>query len=859
VDDPANDPTVLAGSDELTGKTIGRFQITALLGKGGMGEVYLAEDSLLKRSVALKRVSASLRANPHYRELLIKEAARASQLNDEHVAHIHDVVEHQGEVLLVMEYVDGQSLRQRMRSPVPLEEFLSIAVQCAEALLAAHQCGIVHRDIKPENIMITTKGRVKICDFGLARQDVWAEETAALDRTPTVGFRGTPAYMAPEALLNRDPDIRADLFSLGIVFYEMLAVKHPFREGNNHIATTDRIIHAIPPSLANLNAAVPRPLMAVIDRLLRKDRKDRYPNPEKLLADLKAIKLPQGVRPPRLRLRVPVIPSVIVLAVVVAIIGFLWNRKSTPSRSAPQRNLVVLPFRAINGTAENRFYSDGLTETVTARLNRLGSSIQVAPATEVRARRITTAEDARKQFSADLILAGTFDQAGSVTRFTYSLYDASNLHQLNADTIEVNASSTFQLEDRLIERIAATLVPSGGPDAGKDTARTSIAAAYDSYVQGRGYLLDASEPEHLQIAVQSLKHAADLDPSYATAYASLGQAYWAKYEDTKEPVWIPLATQACEQANDLDSRSVEAKVCLGLIASGGGQYEKAKGDFEEALRIDPANDAAYLGLGTAHEQVRDYPAAERTFRRAIELKPNFYLAYSRLGDFYRRRARYSDAAEQYQKEIGLIPNSERPYFAIGVMYIYAGRYDDAITVLRKSIDLRPTATAYSNLGSTYMRLHHFDEAIPVLQQAIKLFPRNYIVAGNLARAYYWSRDERQNSAAAYERAIQLGSDELSVNARNADAHIMLARYYAMIGRKTDSLNHLAEGLKLRPTEAEYWSIAAVVRNQLGDRAAALAALKKAIELGWAKAEIKSEIEFDNLRKDPEFTSTMEGA
>src|SRR5262245_22082824 len=243
--DHDNDSTVLAGSDDLTGKAIGRFQITALLGRGGMGEVYLAEDSLLKRPVALKRVSASLRANPHYRELLIKEAERASRLNDEHVARIHDVLESRGEVFLVMEYVEGQSLRHLLRKPLSLSEFVPIAVQCAEALVAAHQSGIVHRDIKPENIMVSSKGRVKICDFGLARQNQWVADTGVLDRTPTVGLRGTPAYMAPEALLNRNPDFRADMFSLGIVFYETLTGKHPFRDGDNQVSTVDRIIHTV--------------------------------------------------------------------------------------------------------------------------------------------------------------------------------------------------------------------------------------------------------------------------------------------------------------------------------------------------------------------------------------------------------------------------------------------------------------------------------------------------------------------------------------------------------------------------------------------------------------------------------------
>jgi tetratricopeptide (TPR) repeat protein len=194
---------------------------------------------------------------------------------------------------------------------------------------------------------------------------------------------------------------------------------------------------------------------------------------------------------------------------------------------------------------------------------------------------------------------------------------------------------------------------------------------------------------------------------------------------------------------------------------------------------------------------------------------------------------------------------------IGAAYIYQGRYPDAITVLRQSIELRPTSGALSNLGSTYLRLRRFPEAIPVFEQAIQLFPRNYIFHGHLARAYYWAPGEREKAVAAFQRAIDLGLDELRVNARSADAHIMLARYYAMLGKRTESLSHLSSALALRPTEAEYFSIAAVVQNQLGDRASTLSALRKAVDLGWSPAEIQSEVEFDNLRQETEFQKIIQ--
>jgi serine/threonine-protein kinase len=859
--DHNNDPTVLAGSDNLTGKAIGRFQITALIGRGGMGEVYLAEDSLLKRPVALKRVSASLRANPHYRELLIKEAERASRLNDEHVARIHDVLEYQGEVFLVMEYVEGQSLRNLIRQPLPLSEFVPIAVQCVEALVAAHQSGIVHRDIKPENIMVSTKGRVKICDFGLARQNQWVADTGVLDRTPTVGLRGTPAYMAPEALLNRNPDFRADMFSLGIVFYEMLTGKHPFRDGDNQISTVDRIIHSDQIPVIEIEPSIPKTISTMIAKMLSKEPSARYDSPADLLAVLRS--LPNSFPVVRRKLPTRYLIGIASLSVLVALILVLIALDpGTGNSLSPHRNLVVLPFRAIGETAEAKSYSDGFTDTITRRLSQLAvaPNFAVAPASEVRAKRVSTAEEARKFLAADVILEGTLYQTNSESRFIYSLYEAATLRHLASDTIAIQSSNFSAIEDRILTGVTKALeIPSdSGANEVVSKDRTPVVEAYDLYVQGRGYFQDPTDNDRLQIAMQAFERAKDLDPRYATAYASLGEVYWAKYQATKEAVWVGLARESCEKADALNPRSAAAKICLGTVNLGSGQFERSIGDFQNALEIEPGNDAAHLGLAGGYERTQNYEAAEKTFQQAIRLKPNFYLGHMRLGQFYIRRGRYADAADEFQKEIILIPNSDSAYLRIGAAYIYLNRYADAITVLRKAIELRPTAASYNNLGSSYFGLRRFDDAVVALEQAVTIFPRNFVIIGNLGRAYFWSTNQRPKAAAAYGRAIELGLEDLSINPRNSDAHILLSRYYAMLGRRTEALNHMTHALTLRPGDAEYFSISAVVHNQFGNRQEALAALKKALSLGWSVTSIKNEIEFDNLRTDPEFRKLTEG-
>ncbi|HLX77223.1 MAG TPA: serine/threonine-protein kinase, partial [Terriglobales bacterium] len=273
----------VASVPSLTGLTVCRFRIGERLGGGGMGEVYRARDSKLGRTVALKRMAPALRDDPASRHRFLQEAERTSRLNDSHIAAIYDVLEQGQDILLVMEYVEGETLRQRLRHPLTLRQFLDIAVQCAQALVAAHEHGIIHGDIKPENIMLTPAGQVKVLDLGLARHLPRSDRSSTMDRFTTLA--GTPAYMAPELLREEIPDGRADLFSLGVVFYEALAGRNPFLTAT-FIATSERILHHHPTSISLLNSHVPPALQAIVARLLAKDPRQRFNSAAELLAAL---------------------------------------------------------------------------------------------------------------------------------------------------------------------------------------------------------------------------------------------------------------------------------------------------------------------------------------------------------------------------------------------------------------------------------------------------------------------------------------------------------------------------------------------------------------------------------------------
>ncbi len=272
---------------DLSGTTIGRFAIQELLGRGGMGEVYRASDLRLKRQVALKRIAPHLRGDKRSRERLWKEAEWASRLSDPHIAAVHDVIEEENELFIVMEYVEGQTLRRRLAEPVSIIEFLPIATECALALAAAHNAGVVHHDIKPENIMLTTSGQVKVLDFGVAKNLPSRPETSTLSTRTSMEFAGTLNYMAPEVVRERESDSRADIFSLGIVFYEAIAGSNPFR-AKSLLETSDRILHHDQLPLRELNPKLPAEFDRIVGKMLAKDPAQRYSTAADLAVDLRA-------------------------------------------------------------------------------------------------------------------------------------------------------------------------------------------------------------------------------------------------------------------------------------------------------------------------------------------------------------------------------------------------------------------------------------------------------------------------------------------------------------------------------------------------------------------------------------------
>ena len=866
---PHREAAASSGAEQLVGRRIGRFQIQRLLGAGGMGEVYLAYDTVLRREVAVKRLSPKLRADADARQQILKEAQRASALSSPNIAGVYDVVEDQEEVLLVMEYVEGESLRRRMRATpmMAMDAFLPVAIQCADALAAAHARGIIHRDIKPENVMLTGDGRVKVLDFGLARRVPVLDEgadTASLESIGS-GYAGTPGYMAPEVLREEPSDTRADLFSLGVVFYEMLTGQHPFRQ-SKPVATLDHVLHREPRPLAEALPGSPAELERIVFKTLAKDPSARYATAADLAVDLRALQ--HGSRPPAVshRLRdlarlVALVFLFLVLATVFPSVHQHWREWLGRPELPETRNLAVLPFTGSDNAT--RAYSEGLAETLGAKLAQLTDRypLQVIPTSEVRAQKVSSVDQARIGLGATLVLEGSVRQAGDIVRVTYDLVDARAKRTLRADTITLGSSDPFTLEDRVVDSVLRSLeVELTSKDRRALAAHgTTQPAAYDFYLQGRGYLQDYEQPENVDSAITVFGRALERDPEYALAYAGLGEAYWHKYQITHDVSWLNRAAEECGRAKV----SPAGHICLGRVLDATGQYEKAAAEFEQAVRLDPTSDDAYRNLATVYEHLGRVADAEKTYREAIRLRPNYWAGYNWLGTFLFRRGRVDEAIVMFARVTMLAPDSFRGYNNLGAAYLLMGRYGDAIPELQRSVAIRPNPDAYSNLGTALFYRRRYQDAAHAFRQAIQMDGNNYQLWGNLGDALYWGAkapvgSAKGEAAEAYSKASALARARLGVNARDATACSYLGLYQAMLGQAGEARQARDRSVALARAEPEVLFNAALITDQSGDSAGAVSWIVKALAAGYSVDLVRNSPNLDNLKSSAAYQQALQG-
>ncbi|HKF53006.1 MAG TPA: protein kinase [Candidatus Acidoferrales bacterium] len=683
-------PTRPVGGRDLTGKLVGRFAIDARLGAGGMGEVYRARDTKLRRTVALKRISGNLWTNEKSRERLWKEALCASRLNDPHIAAIHDAFEEQHEIFLVMEYVEGQSLRNRMRAPLSVGEFLPIAIQCVAGLAAAHRGGIQHRDIKPENILLTRDEQVKILDFGVARRLPGDTEGTTIDSLTNDGLIGTIIYMAPEIIEQRASDDRADVFSMGVVFYEALAGRHPFR-GATFLESCQRIVDSTPPPVSKLNAEVPQKLDAIVIRMLAKQPSERYSSAAEVLEDLQDLQRERE----RKILSVPAVPETrktlsgwkfwavsaagVALAAGGGLFAYAHFQKPALTEHAP---ILITDFENRTGQA---VFDQTVTEAVRESLEE-SHYFRVIPRSQVHeaAQRMGRNDIGRvnRSFGREIcmrencraVLAGTVVGTGPKYELTEELVDPTKDSAVLVETASMNSQADLyaavdELTKKLRKGLGESLKQISQSSQPLAQVTTYSLAALQRYSQG----LDLFEAGDIEGFLPLAQSAVSLDPNFAMAHLYLARAYASLGNAGAQQENLAAAMRGLDHVTDR-----ERHLILAENYEVQESYEKAADEFRLLTEVYPDDMEGFRGLGEMSIWTGRPEEAVPAEQHALELSPHSAVDYLRLILYLDRLNRFDEALSAYNQAKANAADSPLLRWGTGLAYLGNGDTKSAL-------------------------------------------------------------------------------------------------------------------------------------------------------------------------------------
>ena len=834
------------------GIEIGPYQVEALLGSGGMGEVYLARDTRLERRVAIKRLTREAGASN-----LLREARAAAALNHPNIAAIYDVLDTPQGAFIVMEYVEGETLSARLaRGRLAPADAVAIARQLCAGMAAAHDAGIVHRDLKPSNVCLTAQHVVKVLDFGVARRmarlvaDAGAE-AAGGDTTLSTNERlvGTPAYMAPEQMVNGPVDARTDIYAIGMLLYQMLTGVRPFADAGGDIvaAALARVAPLRSPSA--VEASVPSVLDRVVTHALEPEPADRFASARELdtaLADTQrqlAEAPTEPVAPPAVhagrRSRRPALPLALAALVVAAAAIGLWRARQPASQAAGVKPVVVavLPFDAEAADARSALLGSYVADSVAATLRpTLGLNVLPGSAMDELGDAPDSARAGRR-LGADFVVRGRVARRAADVRVGIEVLRAGatsiwhgervapptgirELVRLLATDVRGAIAKTGSLNGT---QDAPAIVPEVPPD-------TENEAAYADFEQGRSFLLRSDVPGNVDRAMTLFEAAVAKDPRFAAAHARLGQARLNKYAQTNDAEWVTRSREAFLEALRLDPARAEVRLTLATLHQAVGRSDLAIEELRRAARDAPATDEPHRRLAGVLIDSGRFEEAVAELQQAIALRPNYFNNHSELGYAYYRAGRFEEAATAYTRVTELQPDSALGFHMLGTTQLSSGQLERALESYQTANALRPSPQTLSNIGTVHFWRREYRDALTAYEAAVRLAPGDADLWANLGDVQ--RRLGREGAArTSYQRAAALFEQRLTVNARDAFALAQLGLLATRLGEQGTARHRLDAALRAGPNDPDVLRTVAVVRLLGGDRPGACQAIDRALSVG----------------------------
>jgi len=783
---------------------LGPYEIRASLGSGGMGEVYRATDTRLKRDVAVKVLSSRLITESSAKQRFEREARTASALNDPHICTIYDVGEHEGQQFLVMELLEGQTLKQYMDGQaLAVEQVLKLGMQISGALQTAHGKGIIHRDLKPSNIFVTERGEIKVLDFGLAKLLPRTDQDATLSLalTEPLAVLGTLPYAAPEQLRGENTDARTDIWGLGTVLYEMATSQRPFGEEVTP-RLIDAILNKLPASLRWLNGAIPSELERIILKCLDKDPENRYQSAKELAVDLRRLSTsnsqsgatlssakPQGWRRTVRPLAYAAAGVLALAAVFVATNLSGWRQWLLGRAASPGiQSLAVLPLANLSHDPNQDYFADGMTEALIANLAQI-RALHVISRTSVMHYKGSNESlpQIARDLNVDAVIEGTVQRSGDRVQVTAQLIQGQTDVHLWAKTYDRNFQDVLVMQSELAQAIAGEVKTHLSAQEREHLAHAQPINpdAYNAYLLGT-YHVNKRNPEAIDKGIEYFQQAIRIDPSYAMAYAGLAQAYFER------DIWGGLGI--------------------------GKSADQVRAATLKALELDAELAEAHVLLAHIHFQYDwDWQGTEAEFKRAFELNSNLAGSYLGYAFYLQAMGRHQEALASAHRAVELDPLSPVNITDEGRILYRARQYEKAIALYKRALELDPGyLPALSRVADAYEQLGKYEEALASAQKLMN------------------------------------GAGDHRLDRRS------LARIYARMGRRREAME-IAQAIEQDGALGGAEFALAAIYSALGDRDQAIAALERGVQRHSLLPIVFRDPQLDPLRSDPRFQQLLRRA